>query len=393
MAFTNQDRTILGPLTTVFTAPAACTVAHGFCQSCDVAWWGQTCAETTVQDNTDCWPTTTAGAPEVTELPLYGRGFYSPGLECPAGHTSACSAVDGVTSQWKVQFQMEAQETFVGCCPTGFKCDNLKGQTCLMRAKSTTLPTVSCISGSSNNFGFMTFPNSKVTTLNLYAPMIQLAWKASDRPENWTPPTTTSDSSTISGSRATSAPTTSLPSSTSTTDPFTPVNEPGTFASVAADSASPLSTGAIAGIAVGAAALFLLILAAIIFVWRRRRRHSSALRGGGQDPSNSASNPPSYSELGGSSPSMEDAKHYYAGNVAEMGQGHERAEVAGDEHGAVEAPTQGHDRAEMFAGEWQQGQGRTEQVPVRGGVSPPSPPPPGYFPGQAPVEMPTEKYT
>jgi hypothetical protein len=76
---------------------------------------------------------------------------------------------------------MKPDETFVGCCPTGFGCDNLNGQTCIMRAKSTILPTVSCETGASNNFGFTTLPNEEVTNLSLYAPMIQLAFQSSDR--------------------------------------------------------------------------------------------------------------------------------------------------------------------------------------------------------------------
>jgi hypothetical protein len=101
-----------------------------------------------------------------------------------------------------------------------------------------------------------------------------------------------------------------------------------------------------------------------------------------------------------------DAKYYYTGNVAEIGLGHERAEVAGDGHGAVEvasdghgaveAPTQGHDRVEMFAGGWGQGQVPDQgQRPAQGSGSPapPSPLSPGYFTGQGPVEMPAERYT
>ncbi|KAL2165830.1 hypothetical protein VTG60DRAFT_3735 [Thermothelomyces hinnuleus] len=108
MAFTGHHRTILGPLTTVFTPPAPCTYAVGWCSTCDVAWWGQTCAQSSVQDDTNCWPTTMDGAPEPSQAALYGRGFYSPGLECPEGYTTACTAIAGESSQWKVQFLMEA---------------------------------------------------------------------------------------------------------------------------------------------------------------------------------------------------------------------------------------------------------------------------------------------
>ncbi|KAL2193367.1 hypothetical protein P885DRAFT_45445 [Corynascus similis CBS 632.67] len=348
MAYTDHDRTILGSLTTVFTPPAPCTYAVGLCSACDVAWWGQTCAPTSVQDDTACWPPTTDGAPEPTEAALLGRGFYSPGLKCPAGYTTACTAVAGGKSQWKVQFQMEAEETFAGCCPTGFHCDNLRGQTCRMVATSTLLPTVSCQSGSSNNFGFTTLPNAEVEALNLYAPMIQIAWKSSDRPET----------STTSRSRTISSPTTSVLNPTPTGD------EP--YGSATTSDDFTLSTGAIAGIAVGAAVVFLLIFATAFFIFRRRRRYMNQI-------------------AGGSSTSGDDNDHSY----------HPPSNTIAAES------KHGHDRAEMFVENWrtpsespwqqqQQGYG-----PLRGGV----PPPPGYFSaavagvGTNPVEMPAQRYT
>ncbi|KAK4125801.1 hypothetical protein N657DRAFT_642552 [Parathielavia appendiculata] len=368
MAFTGEERTILGPLTTVFTPPAPCTIAVGFCSTCDVAWLGQTCAPTTVQDDPSCWPTTTAGAPEPGR-PLYGWGFYSPGLECPAGYTSACSAIAGKTSGWKVQYLMEPEETFVGCCPTGFNCDNLNGQTCRHVATSTTLPTVSCESGSSNNFGFTTLPAAKVSALHLYAPMIQLAWKATDRPDF-----------DITSSAGTSGPTTTSPPTTASTATNTPLNEPPT------STGPPLSNGAVAGIAVGSAALFLLIMAAAVFVWRRRRRNSNSNSSTGNDlfPSDV---PPSY-------PS--DAKYYYTGNASELGEGHERAEVPGDAlgFGPAEVSGQGHERVEMSAEH--RGHAPAPALGTKGsggenehGVAFHA----NGLCANAPVEMPTERYT
>ncbi|KAL2177771.1 uncharacterized protein P884DRAFT_306846 [Thermothelomyces heterothallicus CBS 202.75] len=339
MAFTDHDRTILGRLTTVFTPPAPCTYAVGWCSTCDVAWWGQTCAQSSVQDDTNCWPTTTDGAPEPSQAALYGWGFYSPGLECPEGHTTACTAIAGESSQWKVQFLMEAEETFAGCCPTGFHCDNLNGQTCRKVATSTAFPTVSCQDGASNNFGFITVPNAKVRSMNLYAPMIQIAWKSSDRPE------TSSSSTTTAGSGTT--PTTSNPN---------PGISPS--ANTTGDSSSTLSTGAVAGIAVGAAALALLIFASAFFIFRRRRRHMNQTAG------------VTHPHRG------RRAEHYYATAgtvVAELGQDHEHVE--------------------MFAENRRPAGGRGHgPVPAHGGVLPP----PGYyhFPagsGPNPVEMPTER--
>lgn len=119
----------LGPLTTTFTPPPACTVAVGAATGGiggwlglggqeDVAYLGQACSWGKAYDDTGCWPETTAGVEE-TKAPLYGWGFYSPGLHCPVGYATACSATGGSGggSEWPVQFKLRAGETAVGCCP------------------------------------------------------------------------------------------------------------------------------------------------------------------------------------------------------------------------------------------------------------------------------------
>lgn len=147
----NQPRTILGPLTTIFTPPTSC---GNLCFSSVgtkymTGWRGQSCLSTFLNgmvsfgplkseiapkspsppstrakvllivqvDATQCWPPTTAGA-SYPSLPFYGRGFYSPGLVCPHGYTSACTATANALADWPVQFEMLEGETAVGCCPT-----------------------------------------------------------------------------------------------------------------------------------------------------------------------------------------------------------------------------------------------------------------------------------
>ena len=122
---TNQLRTILGPLTTTFTAPSSCSTAVQSCSTCNVAWQGQQCYASSsagstiygVEDNTGCWPSTSSFAGTKTP-PLHGWGFYSPGLICPTGYTTACYATGGGAYGWPVQFGLLDQETAVGCCPT-----------------------------------------------------------------------------------------------------------------------------------------------------------------------------------------------------------------------------------------------------------------------------------
>jgi hypothetical protein len=126
-AIVGQAPINLGPLTTVFVRPAACTV--GLAQTDggllglgllgggigSVAELGQTCAGGSPADNTACWPPVTAGVR--APAPLQGWGYYSPGISCPAGHVSACSATAGGNQGWPVQFKLSGGETAVGCCP------------------------------------------------------------------------------------------------------------------------------------------------------------------------------------------------------------------------------------------------------------------------------------
>lgn len=109
-------RNILGPLTTVFTAPQECTLA-GIINSHTAAYRGQGCIVDHLADASTCWPQATAAAP-LKSPPLNGWGFYSPGISCPAGYTSACSATQGSSTGWEMQFAMDERETAVGCCPT-----------------------------------------------------------------------------------------------------------------------------------------------------------------------------------------------------------------------------------------------------------------------------------
>ncbi|KAL2018680.1 hypothetical protein VTK56DRAFT_515 [Thermocarpiscus australiensis] len=347
--FTNQERSILGPLTTTFTPPAPCSIAVGLCPTCNLAWRGQTCAPSTVQDDPGCWPATTEGAPKPKQM-LFGWGFYSPGLHCPAGYTSACTAIAGETTGWRVQYQMEAGETFVGCCPSGFGCANLNGQTCFVQAKSTTFPTVTCDAGSSNGFGFMTLPNSKVRSVNLYAPMIQLAWKASDLGSSSA--STTSTSTTGTSTSSSIASNTHQPQSSPESSPL-----PTVTPTPVSQSSNTLSTGAIAGIAIGAAALLLAIVAAAFYIWRRRRTEQAGRQ------TEQAGRPPDYSPgphggAGwGANPQAMQFQHYYSGTspqqspVSELSGMMPPFEAPGPGDGPAEMPGHGQGFAVEMATE------------------------------------------
>ncbi|KAK3319384.1 hypothetical protein B0H66DRAFT_559370 [Apodospora peruviana] len=290
--------TNLGPLTTTFVPPARCTTAIAACKTCVDAWQGQECLVSPgPRDVTTCWPTTTAGVPEPT-YPLQGWGFYSPGIICPTGYTSACSSAADRRDGFQFQFTLVAGETAVGCCPAGYRCtDNGVAQTCVFdtaTAVDRTVATAICSGGASAGRGeLLMTPGVEVS---VYAPMFQINFKETDLPQS---STTTSTSSV--GSAQTSAP------------PPPPGN----------GQSSGLGGGAIAGIAIGVAALALGVIAVVVFLWRKKRRDSSEKMepytgspgdmGGGPVGSVGASPGPNGQYYTPLPVSVHHAEHHYAG--------------------------------------------------------------------------------
>jgi hypothetical protein len=119
--FTSRAGTLLGPLTTTWSGmSASCTVHAVICPTCSTAYQGQQClvenGAQRITDNSACWPPATPGA-GTPQPPLAGWGYYSPGLACPTGYTTACTAQYGGRYEWDVEFGLVAGETAVGCCP------------------------------------------------------------------------------------------------------------------------------------------------------------------------------------------------------------------------------------------------------------------------------------
>lgn len=127
-ALVNQAPIVLGPLTTTFVPPPACTVGVGVVDggllgigligggAQAIANLGQACSRGRGVDATTCWPQTSNGAP-AKAAPLNGWGYYSPGVQCPSGYATACVATAGGRADWPVQFRLNAGETAAGCCP------------------------------------------------------------------------------------------------------------------------------------------------------------------------------------------------------------------------------------------------------------------------------------
>ena len=126
----------LGPLTTTFTPLPGCTTLFVSPDQPYYLYQGQTCTDSeTFVDDPQCWPTPeTLRSRSIAAENLSGRGFYSPGLVCPAGFTSACRLTGTYhqafptateSSTWRTafdpnfqfQFGLLPEETAVGCCP------------------------------------------------------------------------------------------------------------------------------------------------------------------------------------------------------------------------------------------------------------------------------------
>lgn len=120
----NPTRPILGHLTESWTPPASCfsvQVPGARASPWTAAFLGRTCRGYYygVFDDANCWPPTTANAPEHLNTAFFsGWGFYSPGTLCPSGFTKACTATfDQPVTGWKLQFPLAPGETAAGCCP------------------------------------------------------------------------------------------------------------------------------------------------------------------------------------------------------------------------------------------------------------------------------------
>ncbi|KAL5386095.1 hypothetical protein PMIN02_008613 [Paraphaeosphaeria minitans] len=198
-------RVNLGPLTTVFVPPPYCSRAA---LAGSQAVLGQSCnpvdeKSATAADDTGCWPRATA-YPVDANSNLAGLGFYSPGLTCPQGHYSACTAVSTSKDQTaaapqvtgKFQFPLVVGETAVGCCPTGYTCGANGGfQTCHQVATQTSFDAMTCSGPSGSNLDAfqvpMTMDGQTIATMDLYAPMIQINHMATDLPETSSEASTT----------------------------------------------------------------------------------------------------------------------------------------------------------------------------------------------------------
>ena len=171
-----------------------------------------------------------------------------------------------------------------------------------MVATSTTIPTVTCEGSKSGDFGFQTVPDAKasITAFSLFAPMIQINWQSSDRPQSTTTnPTATQTATSSSSKKRLTASGTQVIDTDATSSPETLILDDNVQTAGGADnigigggsspptstpslqdntsSSSPSSSGGFssgAKVAIGvggAAAVLMLLVCALFYFWRRRK--------------------------------------------------------------------------------------------------------------------------
>ncbi|KAK0728427.1 hypothetical protein B0T26DRAFT_748650 [Lasiosphaeria miniovina] len=193
----------------------------------------------------------------------FSVGYFSPAI-CPAGYTAACTWYDVAQGPAPAA----GTETAMNCLPSGYACN-----TAVLRHGTL---TAAALGDKKRQEGASTLTE---------APYFFIRWRAQDLsvfethplspgvylvngiPESTSVSTPTSSSSATTGPITSPSKSSSSSSSSSTaiqTDTLPPPSSPS--------SSSSLSTGAIAGIAVGAIGGVALIAAAAVFVWLRKRR-------------------------------------------------------------------------------------------------------------------------
>ncbi|KAI5917203.1 hypothetical protein F4810DRAFT_68931 [Camillea tinctor] len=271
-----SPRTLLGPLTTTWERPYICSYAMALCSTCNTGWQAQTCSGArNAYDFTDCWP---PRASSITIDPgvMMGWGFYSPGIACPSGYTTAATAVEGGSTGWGLEYSLESGETAAACCPTGYTCSSIEvsdtyAQTCVVTATSTSFSTVQCDEGTFVSFSGVTVPNSGRSMYTLFAPLIQINFQQSDLPA-----TSTSEPQGTPTGDTTATTATTAPGSTLTQIPTETGSSTTTSPSAGSSQNDGLPNAAKAGIGVGVGVCVLILIIVPIVLYKNRKRQRQA---------------------------------------------------------------------------------------------------------------------
>ncbi|KAI1332714.1 hypothetical protein F5Y16DRAFT_418662 [Xylariaceae sp. FL0255] len=138
---------------------------------------------------------------------MLAAGFYSPGLVCPSGHTTACASTSGGSYNYQFNFALTSGGTAARCYPSNYVCGaSDTTQLCVYTATSTSDYAYCCWSTTSS-IAPLDIPTYYVTqdggamdspfTVSigdpvLFAPIHRLNWQHSDLSSSGTGSTTTS---------------------------------------------------------------------------------------------------------------------------------------------------------------------------------------------------------
>lgn len=247
-----SDRTNLDPLTTVFTAKPACSIALMDSLFDGRAWRAQSCmttsfdtyyTDTSFVDDKSCYPfASLSGTQVLYDASDLGLAVFSPGLYCPSGYTTACVGYAGSTGVYPFLNPITGSETAAACCPVGFGFQTegavvdgimLRGQKCISTLRLGSLLLGECTGEASPKLTACSWSNAS-NPFTVAAQVIQLVWQPSDLAISG-PSVTTATTATTSGTAATTTP----PKSSS----------------------KAISMGAVIGMSVGGAALLVAIIA------------------------------------------------------------------------------------------------------------------------------------
>ncbi|TPX07245.1 uncharacterized protein E0L32_010839 [Thyridium curvatum] len=234
----------IASLTTVFTPAASCISNIYLFENASYTCVGG--KKTVPCGEYHLGPTTPSTACLPTGWSPATDAYFSPGIHCPSGYTTACSNVITVGI---------VTETRATCCPSSYNCQTASNlpfyssEVC-----SFANPVWNTFVYTSSVFGG-DFVTSSQTANGINAYGIKLRWQSSDI--------------------ATATPT--------TTPEITPEAVPGSSQRLASSmptgltrgGSTGLSAGAKAGIGVGAAAAVVFLLAGALLLWRRLRRQRS----------------------------------------------------------------------------------------------------------------------
>ncbi|KAI9163633.1 hypothetical protein HJFPF1_05254 [Paramyrothecium foliicola] len=386
---TGEAGVLIGALTTAWSIPQSCTVNFVVCSTCIGLYQGQKClaepdpnnGDSQLQDNYECWPPRNTRVNRPPSHPLVGWGFYSPGLACPTGYVSACTAEYDRRPEWDIQFNLRPSETAIGCCPEGFTCTNRFGNTCMQVATDgMEVLTATCSGTNMAGSAMATLSSDTITitdsassetvterTYTMWAPMFQLNFQSTDVE------TTTSSGPRPGSTQKPPAGSTSEPTAASTTSEPLPSSDSQT-------SSGGLSTGAAAGIGAGVAVAAIAALLLIAFlIWRRRRRHRESRLHGSSGSSGPEKHASPGAANGGYVRQEDTASNWTHGNY-EMQPGHrsaQRSELGEFEYQELAAFRQPHEPQKAGSPHSQMGSMPIPMKPELGGY--------------VPVELPAER--